>query len=297
MWRENFVVLVLFIVSFVAIISGCRENFAESAININAKLTANEKYRDKPIATPTPVGPSLLRSEMNGYIEQSDLEGLVKLMDDVQALKGSEYISLLADICSAFNSYDFKSERQYLLTRNCSKKVLTNKSEVSISLEQSMIENLQGVEEYKAGLVAESEWRKDRAERVSYLRHLSESLNKDYDPNFDFKDPKNIPVGNVCVPAPNYMCGIRPEDVKEPEIREKYVAAIDANAERAKAYNKQMLIHRIMKTFPAFVDQFLVGMYSQPPLDISELAGVLNSFGITGARKENILANVKQYFQ
>jgi RNA-splicing ligase RtcB len=92
------------------------------------------------------------------------------------------------------------------------------------------------------------------------------------------------------------MCGIRPDDVKEPEIREKYIAALNANVARAKIYNNQMLIHRIMKTFPTFMDQFLGGMYRQPPEDLAELAGVLNSLGIKGARKENIISGVVQSF-
>lgn len=90
------------------------------------------------------------------------------------------------------------------------------------------------------------------------------------------------------------MCGIRPEDVKEPEIRAKYITAIEANTAKAKKFNLQLQLHRLDKRMSDFVDQFLIGMYTQLPLDLNELEKNLHLFGIEGKRKEKILKAVNE---
>ena len=101
-------------------------------------------------------------------------------------------------------------------------------------------------------------------------------------------------MGNVPVPAPNYMPGIRPEDVKDPAVREKYIAAIKANTIKARKFNLQLQLHRLDKTLPDFVESFLVQMYSMPPLRLDELKNNLRLFSLEDERKERIINSVSQ---
>jgi hypothetical protein len=238
--------------------------------------------------------------EIQTLSRKSDIKGLLELKDKIAKRWKNQmeiFFILTSDICKALNSYNFRDTKQYLYARQCAKQLLNDSDKLPINLEREMVGLLQEVEEYRLGVVPQTGWKKDREERVKFLLHLRDRLEKNIDRSFDFNDPKNRPVGNVCVPAPNYSCGIRPEDVKEREIRAKYIAAIEANTVKAQKLNLQIQLHRLDRRMPDFVDQFLIGMYSQPPLDLTELEKNLRLFNIEGERKEKILKSVNESFQ
>jgi hypothetical protein len=135
------------------------------------------------------------------------------------------------------------------------------------------------------GLKVEENWEKDRRDRVNQLLHLWNRLEKNIDPNFDFNDINNRLKGNVPVPAPNYIPGITPESIKDPEIRRKYEKAIEINKQKAFKYNEQIILHKINKQFDEFVEKFLIDMYSEPPFNTAELSKFLKSFKIEGEFK------------
>ena len=61
----------------------------------------------------------------------------------------------------------------------------------------------------------------------------------------------------------------------------------------------QIQIHRLVDRgrFPALVDRFIIGMYSQPPADIPELTKTLDLFGIVGERRATVIKTVQSAFQ
>jgi len=238
--------------------------------------------------------------QVSDMAANKDLDGLVKLREAINshwAGRTDARLSLTCEICKQLNSIQFSDARAPVEARRYAKEVLEDHAELPVGLEMDMVSLLQEVEEYRLGSALLADWTQDRRERVEYLRKFVERVNRDYDPYFDFGDLKNQPLGNVCVPAPNYMCGIRPEDVKEPEVRKRYQAAIDANAAKAKKYNYQLLLGRINERLPKFVDQFVIGMYSQKPKNLNELERVLSSLGITDGRRSAILENVDGAFR
>ncbi|MEZ5426088.1 MAG: hypothetical protein R2747_07485 [Pyrinomonadaceae bacterium] len=296
-FRRKFLPSIISFVLFAAVFSGCYENFAESGlgdIRESKEISKIEKSSNQPTAEQTEDETDVLRVEMNRLIEQRNLEGLVQLMEKIQRRKESPYISLLGDICSAFNSYDFKTDKQYLYARNCSKGILSDNDEIPVSLEQRMIENLQGVEEYKAELVAESEWETDRAERIKMLLRLWRRLQENIDRTFDCARPENRPVPNVPVPGP-YMPGVSSKDIKEPEIRAKYEEAIRANRVKAQKCGLQNQLQKLDKTLPGFVESFLIQMYSVAPYDMDNLKKDINTFKLDKEASNRIVNKVIFY--
>jgi hypothetical protein len=298
MFRKEFLMSVVWIVLLVGVFSGCGENFAEPGINnikISKETVENEKSPESQIAGQTKDDINFLRGELYRHAEQRNLEELVRLMEQVQKSDEPEYLSLLGDICSAFNSYDFKSGKQYLYARNCSKGILSNKNEIPVGLEQSMIENLQGVEEYKAGLVTEVKWETDRAERIKMLLHLWRRLQDNIDRTFDCSRPENRPLSNVPVPGGSYLVGVSPKDVKEPEIRAKYEEAISLNRLKAQKCSLQNQLQKLDKTLPGFVESFLIQMYSVPPSEMENLKIDIDKFKLNQESSERIVDKVIFY--
>lgn len=297
MFRKKCLLSIISFVLFTTGFSGCSENFGESGIgNIkkSKEIVETEKSPNQPTALQTEDEPDVLREEMNRLIEQRNLIGLVQLMEKVQKRKEATYISLLGDICSAFNSYDFKTDKQYLYARNCSKGILSSYDEIPVSLEQRMIENLQGIEEYKAGLVAESEWEIDRAERIKMLLHLWRRLQDNIDRTFDCSRPENRPVSNVPVPGP-YLPGVSPKDIKEPEIRAKYEETIRINRLKAQKCSFQNQLQKLDKTLPGFVESFLIQMYSVAPYDMDNLKKDIDTFKLDKETFDRIVDKVIFY--
>lgn len=200
------------------------------------------------------------------------------------------YSILQAEISKAFASYDFQDKRQYIYSVEIAKDVLKNADKIPIQLEYEMVGKLQSNSAYLSNIIPGEKWEQDRDERILFLLHFWNRFQKSIDSNFDFNDLKNRPIGNVPVPAPNYMPGIKPENVKEPEIRAKYEEAIEANKQKAFKYNEQVVLHRIDKQLNEFIEKFLINLYSEPPFDIVKINNLIKSLKIEDLeRKERIL--------
>ena len=291
--RKKRLLFIIFTAFSVIGVSSCSENFAELKFD-NTNITAKEKFLAQHNIVQADDEVDLIRKELNRLIESRDLNGLVQLMHKIQNKKDSNYSYLLADICSTFNSYDFKLEKQYLYARNCSKKILLDNSELPINIEQKMIENLQGVEEYRAGLVSENEWEADRSERIKLLLHLWNRLQNNLDRTFDVSNIENKPISNVPVPGP-YKPGTNPKDIKEPEIRIKYEELIKVNSLKAKKYNLQTQLQKLDKTLPNFIEDFLIQMYSVSSYDVNKLKKDIAPFNFGKEESEKIINEINKY--
>ena len=201
---------------------------------------------------------------------------------------------LLSELCKSLNSEDFGDPRSALYARQCAKAVLGSGDTASVDVDLDMLKILQEIEEYRLGVVKNDMWPKDRDERVNYLVYFAKRLKRDYDPQFDFKSIESIPRGNVCPHAANYLCGISPDSIKEPDVRANYISEIEKNRQKASQFNMQLEIHRIMSRFDNFVDRFLIGMYSQPPYDSAGLVRSMDRLDILGDRRTVITSAVSK---
>jgi hypothetical protein len=196
---------------------------------------------------------------------------------------------LQKEIINSLSSYDFQDKRQYLYTVKIAKDVLKNADNIPVNLEFEFISKLKSSSVSFWKVISEKDWKTDREERVKLITHFWNRFQNKIDRNFNFNDIKNRPVGNVPVPAPNYLPGIEPDDIKEPEIRAKYMTAIEANKAKAETYNLQIELHRLDKELPDFIEKFFIELYSQPPDERQVLEKNLRLFNIADDRKEKIL--------
>jgi hypothetical protein len=205
------------------------------------------------------------------------------------------YSYLQAEISKAFASYDFEDKRQYIYSVELAKDVLKNADDIPIDLEYEMIAKLQSDSAYLFKIAPEEKWEQDRQDRVNLMLHFWNRFQNRIDRNFDFKDLKNRPLGNAPVPAANYPPGIRPEDIKEPDIRAQYEQAIKANQQKATKYNEQIVLHRIDKHVDDFTEKFLINLFSRPPFDPQQIDEILTTLKIDDAeRKKKILNAVEE---
>jgi hypothetical protein len=200
---------------------------------------------------------------------------------------------LKSEICKNLNSVKFDDARHTLYARQCAKTLLKEADQFSVDMEFGLMRILQEVEEYRTGIVDRKLWSIDREERIDLLFHFYSRVHREYDANFDFDDAKNIPLTRVCVPNSNYKCGIRPEEIREPDIRHSYQRAVEQNRVNVRKFNEQRQLHRLIKPFSAFIDQFIIGMYRQSPYEEAELMRVLDRFEIYGDRRAAIMISVK----
>lgn len=194
---------------------------------------------------------------------------------------------LLGEICKALASYDFQDSRQYILSVELAKDVLKDADRLPVVLHYEMVARLQSPLGYKLGLAPISAWERDRKERAEELARLWSRIDNSIDRSFDFRDPKNVPIGNVPVPGSGYLPGTLPKNIKEKEIRSQYLAAIEANNKKAGIYNDQVVLHRLESKFSEFAETYILNLYSEGPPSLVEVDDLFRRVGITSADQQS----------
>jgi hypothetical protein len=281
---KNVLLTILFISMCIA---AFHFTFARTGLSLNRQLDVVGRLM--PIKAQTRNETHKERFER--LVRTRNLDGLSEFMNELSVKQLPDTYDLLADICSAFNSYDFGDNRQYFFTRECSKNLLNSNDGLSPSLKLRLIRNLQGVEEYSSGLRSLDHWPADRSARIRLLFDLWQEFKEKLDPNFDVSDVRNRPLGNVPVPGP-YMPGIKPQDIKEPEIRAKYLRAIAENKAKAERFNLQVQLHRMTKTLPEFIEKMLINLYGLDPIDQVEIEMKLRMFDLDYAAKSRVMTSI-----
>lgn len=92
------------------------------------------------------------------------------------------------------------------------------------------------------------------------------------------------------------MAGIRSEDVKEPDIRAKYLEAIAANRAKAEKFNLQIQLQKLDKKFSEFVERIFVDFYTIEPRNSDELAANLRLFELNDLTKQRIIDKINANF-
>ena len=136
----------------------------------------------------------------------------------------------------------------------------------------------------------DSAWLKERAVKARLWLHAWQRLEREIDRNFNFDDRASLNVSPPEITV--FPDGVTPEAIKDPTLRAQYQAAISANAEKAKKYDRQYMLRHLDKTFPAKAEQYIVRVYSQSPFNTEELKSYLNSYISDQNRRESILQQV-----
>lgn len=231
--------------------------------------------------------------------ESRDMERLLQFSADLEKKWAKNIVAhsrLLAEISNSLSTYDFRDSRQYIYSVAFAKRVLKNSDDLDAQLEYEMISKLQSTSAYFSGVEPQEKWQSDRAERIRLILHLWNRVRNNIERSFDTEDIKNRPMGNIPVPGP-YTAGIRPEDIKEPDIRVRYIEAIAANKSKAERYNLQVQLQKLDKVLPQFVERVFVEFYSLEPNKIKELEANMRLFGLATETRQRILDSVKQRFE
>lgn len=223
------------------------------------------------------------------------LRDLVNMIEKKYAHDIMPFSQLLSRISNALSSYEFSDKRQYLYSEEIARKVLARADEIPIDTEFEMIRQLRSDSKYLHKLAPVSEWPADRAQRVLFLVHLVKRFNTKIDRSFDFDARSNRPLANVC-PKANYLCGIVAEQIKEPKIKAQYLADIEANAAKGRAFNLQYKLHQMDKELTPFVDRYLTSLFSRAPMDMDALERSITDVGLAGSRKDVIVGKVREAF-
>ncbi len=217
-----------------------------------------------------------------------DLKGLVKLANEIElrwSYDTTAYSYMMIEICSSLASYDFKNDRQYILTHKYAKLALQRADQMPVENEVRLVQYLGGDIEYFTGQVNLEEWPQDRRERMQYWFHAWRRLNSEIDRNFNVNEP---PLLNVP-PAGPYPSGIAPDGIKDPQLRARYEAAVQANKQKIERFNRQQLLHKLDEGFKKNLRRFIVGAYSKPPVDLAELTYYLNTYTTDDQLRQSIL--------
>ena len=124
-------------------------------------------------------------------------------------------------------------------------------------------------------------WKTDRDTKCKIWIQMLDQIAKEQDPNFDFNDARNLYTAHVSLPNFPYPSGINPLEIKEPDLRARYEAAIAENHVKAERYNLQYFLANQDKIAKLMFIYYVRRYYDQTPEDIAlvnvALASLLES--------------------
>lgn len=139
------------------------------------------------------------------------------------------------------------------------------------------------------------DWIKERSEKAKLWLHGWRRLEKETDSGFNIKDR---PFLNIVPPAETHLpAGVAPEAIKDAKLRAEYTAAIAANAEKARKYNRQYILRRDGPAFIKQAKEYLVRAYSKPPQNTEELRKYLTTYITDTTARRTLLSELRKNFQ
>jgi len=132
-----------------------------------------------------------------------------------------------------------------------------------------------------------------RRELAQTWLKLLAAMDQNLDPNFDVNDPKNFPLQNMApdgLEGMKYPSGVRPEDIKEPEVRANFEEALKKNEEKRVRLTFQIGLRNVDQLANIAVERFLRDNYTTSKKDQSELEGLMKQAKLSPARVQKIKA-------
>ena len=130
-----------------------------------------------------------------------------------------------------------------------------------------------------------------RRKKATMLFKLLAVIDQNIDTNCD--NPINLPVMNLISPGPEglkYPSEVDPNDIKEPEIRAQYEAALKQNEEKAARALFQTQLHNLDQLANIGVERFLRFNYTTSKEDQSELETLTKQAMLSPDRVQKIRA-------
>ncbi|MGH7941092.1 MAG: discoidin domain-containing protein, partial [Limisphaerales bacterium] len=131
-----------------------------------------------------------------------------------------------------------------------------------------------------------------RREKAIMWFTLLAVIDQNIDTNFDVNNPINWATVELAPPGPEgwkYPSGVSPNDIKEPEVRAQYEAALKQNEEKARRELFQSRLRNIDQLATREVERFL-RYYTTSKKDQSELDDLMKQAKLSPARIQKIKA-------
>lgn len=235
-------------------------------------------------------------ARLDQLLRAKDLEGFVRAADEIEQTwgpgGGDFYGRLMLNVSSLIvNGFD--DEKVYALSQRYAAAALTRADSFSLELETKILPFLaMPLARGGTGGAAGSEWAKERRAKVGLWLRAWQRLERETDKNFNAEDRPSLkvtPPEETGLPA-----GVAPEAIKDPTLRTQYEAALSANAEKARYYDRQFVLRFIAESFPKAAESFIVNAYSKPPFAPEELEQLLDTYVPGHAARKRILDSVSK---
>lgn len=235
-------------------------------------------------------------ARLDAPLRAKDLEGFVRAADEMEQTwgpGGGEYYGRLMLNVSSLAVNGFDAEKVYALSQKYAAAALARADSFPLDLETKLLPFLamplaRGAAE-GAGV---AEWAKERKAKVGLWLRAWQRLERESDRNFD---PEDRPSLNVTPPEETGLpAGVAPEAIKDAQLRARYEAALNTNAEKARRYDRQFVLRFIAESFPKAAEGYIVGAYSKPPFAQGELEQLLDTYLPGHVAKARILERVSK---
>ena len=245
--------------------------------------------------------------------QSGDLRQFEKNADELHGkwkLKDKEYHArIMVDVCRHIGRIKYNkgtnasgiAERRALaglMVRKYGLAGLDNRQEISLKTELDLMLNVVTIMSGRNALngqAFEKARKKDVEVRLHAWRRLLDSIDSEWDPNdgaFLNMSPDFTP--EEMKEQGSWMSGMAPEAVKNPKVRARYVAALKANAEKARKYSEQIKLRRWQKLYMKLAEEYIVAAYSRPPYNNKELEKYLEDYKMDEKTKARIIGAVNK---
>lgn len=205
-----------------------------------------------------------------------DLAGLERTVDenhqDWEARDPGAYGELMLAVVQTLATEPFGDARQYELAKRYARFALQKAGHISLEAEAKLVLHIQADLTTPSGPKGE-QWTEQRTADMILWFQAWKRLHDTIDPTWDQDD---LPESNVAPPpAASMRAGVAPEAIKDPGLRAKYEAAIEANRKKAERYREQHRARNLKRTFCRTAERYIVAAYSHPPHNMNELRELL----------------------
>jgi len=228
----------------------------------------------------------------------NNLKEYEKFADEIQrkwSRRNKEYYArLMLEVCGPLSSGNFKHDRQYELARQYALLALDKSYgleqnnripiEVEFRLLMYVRQSALASTKYLQSLGQKDDWPNQRREEAKFYFRTWDRLERAIDPNWDPNDPSLVfprpPVG-----VDRFAIGMSPENIKDPNLRAEYEAALEEYRQRHKRHSEQRRLRRLKKEDLPILQKHLLRLYSGPLFDSKKLE--------TEALQQNLAKHIK----
>lgn len=136
-----------------------------------------------------------------------------------------------------------------------------------------------------------------RKQNVKWWLRLIQTIRSHEEPNFDWR--RDPPSENLIPPMDSgrvqFPSGVSPEAITDPIAREKYIAALKKNEEKAQRVYFQLMLPRQEMWATWYFKQYLNKWYADTAEDQEEIDGILSEAGVTEAKKKEFKAAIGKW--